>query len=69
MCAACAASSAACAQVVADPTIELLPQTTLMIGLPTNMLVDPRTMRIVSIVQGYAPGDPSIDQLARQNKK
>jgi hypothetical protein len=57
------------AMVVADPTIELVPHSTVMIGLPTNVLVDPRTMRIVSLVQGYAPGDPSIDQLARQNKK
>jgi hypothetical protein len=39
-------------------------------GLPTNILIDPRTMKIVSIVEGYAgPDDPSIDQLAAQNAK
>jgi hypothetical protein len=38
-------------------------------GLPTNILVDPRTMKIVNIVEGYGgPDDQSIDQLAAQNK-
>jgi hypothetical protein len=41
------------------------------IGLPTNILVDPRTMKIVKIVEGASQSgpDPAIDALAQQNKK
>jgi hypothetical protein len=38
-------------------------------GLPTNVLVDPRTMKVVNIVEGYGgPDDPSVDALALKNK-
>jgi hypothetical protein len=40
-------------------------------GLPGNFLVDPRTMKIVSEMDGTnAPDpDPAVDQLALKNKK
>jgi hypothetical protein len=39
-----------------------------MNGLPTNVTVDPRTMKIVNIVEGYAgPDDPNVDALAMKN--
>jgi hypothetical protein len=38
-------------------------------GLPTNLLVDPRTMQIVKIVEGYGGMDPAVSQLAMKNKK
>jgi len=39
------------------------------VGLPVNTLVDPRTMKILSNVQGYGGMDPAVDQLALKNKK
>lgn len=38
-------------------------------GLPTNILIDPRTMTIVSYVEGYGGIDPAVSQLALKNKK
>jgi thiol-disulfide isomerase/thioredoxin len=38
-------------------------------GLPMNVLVDPRTMNIVSVVEGYGGADPAVSQLALKNKK
>lgn len=37
-------------------------------GLPTNILVDPRTMKITKIVEGYGGMDPSVSALAQKNK-
>jgi hypothetical protein len=51
--------------VVADPNLTFLQSTG---GLPTNVLVDPRTMKIVSSTEGYGGPDPAVDQLAQQNK-
>ncbi len=53
--------------VVADPnfTFAMNGQN----GLPTNILVDPRTMQIVAISQGYGGPDPAVDSLAQKNKK
>lgn len=51
--------------VVADPAFSLLGQGG---GLPTNVLVDPRTMKIVSTSEGYGGPDPAVDQLAQKNK-
>jgi hypothetical protein len=53
--------------VVADPNFIFSMQGTN--GLPTNILVDPRTMTIVALTQGYGGPDPAIDQLAQKNKK
>jgi hypothetical protein len=37
-------------------------------GLPTNVLVDPRTMKVVGVIEGYTgPDDPAVDQLALKN--
>ena len=36
-------------------------------GLPGTFLVDPRTMKIVEITQGYTGPDPAISQLAQMN--
>jgi hypothetical protein len=38
-------------------------------ALPTNFLVDPRTMTIVSVVEGYDDTDNGPDTLALKNKK
>jgi thiol-disulfide isomerase/thioredoxin len=37
-------------------------------GLPMNVLVDPRTMQIVKVVEGYGGMDPAVSQLALKNK-
>lgn len=52
--------------VVADPQFTFSGQG--MQGLPTNVLVDPRTMKIVSLTQGYGGPDPAVDELAAKNK-
>jgi hypothetical protein len=51
--------------VVADPTMIFVQPSG---GLPTNVLVDPRTMIIVSSTEGYGGPDPAVDQLAQKNK-
>ena len=53
--------------VVADPNFTFAMNGTN--GLPTNILVDPRTMKIVALTQGYGGADPAVDQLAKMNKK
>jgi hypothetical protein len=50
--------------VVADPNCTFVQSTG---GLPTNALVDPRTMKIVSSSEGYGGPDPAVDQLAQKN--
>ena len=52
--------------VVADPPFTFGGQGSQ--ALPTNLIVDPRTMRIVSVTPGYSGPDPAVDQLAQQNK-
>ena len=37
-------------------------------GLPMNVLVDPRTMKITKILEGYGGQDPAVDALAKKNK-
>lgn len=37
-------------------------------GLPMNVLVDPRTMKIVKILEGYGGQDPAVNALANKNK-
>jgi thiol-disulfide isomerase/thioredoxin len=51
--------------VVADPDFSMVGNTA---GLPTNVLVDPRTMTIVSTTEGYGGPDPAVDQLAQKNR-
>ncbi len=51
--------------VVADPGCTFLQSTG---GLPTNVLVDPRTMTVVSSTEGYGGPDPAVDQLAQKNQ-
>jgi hypothetical protein len=53
--------------VMADPAFTFSHSGT--IGLPMNILVDPRTMTIVSVVEGYGGTDPAVSQLALKNKK
>jgi hypothetical protein len=36
-------------------------------GLPGTFLIDPRTMTIVAVTQGYTGPDPAISQLAQKN--
>ena len=37
-------------------------------AFPGSYLVDPRTMKIVEVSQGYAGPGPAVDQLAQKNK-
>jgi hypothetical protein len=37
-------------------------------GLPTNVIIDPRTMKIQSVDYGYDMPDPRVSQLAMKNK-
>ncbi len=55
------------AYVVADPAFTFAHSGNN--GLPTNLLVDPRTMQIVKIVEGFGGMDPAVSQLALKNKK
>jgi thiol-disulfide isomerase/thioredoxin len=51
--------------VVAGPTFDFVPSTG---AIPTLALVDPRTMKILSVTLNDLVGDPSVDQLAQKNK-
>lgn len=55
------------ASVVADPAFSFAHAGNN--GLPTNILVDPRTMKIVEIMEGFGGMDPQVSQLALKNKK
>jgi hypothetical protein len=37
-------------------------------GLPMNVLIDPRTMKITKILEGFGGEDPAVDALAKKNK-
>jgi hypothetical protein len=51
--------------VVADPAYSLAQSPDA--GFPANVLVDPRTMKVVSASEGYTGVDPGVDALAKQN--
>lgn len=42
--------------VVVDPKMTIFPAGSGTVGLPYNLVVDPRTMKIVKIIQGDGPG-------------
>ena len=53
--------------VCADPAMSIAAGGS--IGLPYNVIVDPRTMKIVKIVEGYGGMiEPALDVLAKKNK-
>lgn len=54
------------ANVMADPDFSFASAPS--VGLPMNILVDPRTMRIVNVIQGYGGMDPAVSKLALKNK-
>jgi thiol-disulfide isomerase/thioredoxin len=54
------------AYVVADPAFSFAHSGNN--GLPMNILIDPRTMKVVKIVEGYGGMDPAVSQLALKNK-
>lgn len=55
------------AEVVADPNFSFAHSGTN--GLPTNVLVDPRTMKVTKVVEGYTgQQDPAVAALANKNK-
>ncbi len=56
----------ALANVMADPSFSFAPMGP--VGLPTNLLVDPRTMKIISVIEGYGGMDPAVSKLAIKNK-
>jgi hypothetical protein len=53
--------------VVADPNDTFLPMGS--VGLPLQVLVDPRTMTITKVLQGYGGPMPEIAALATKNAK
>lgn len=56
------------ANVVADPNFSFAHGGTN--GLPTNVLIDPRTMKVTKVVEGYTgQQDPAVAALAMKNKK
>jgi thiol-disulfide isomerase/thioredoxin len=52
--------------VVADPAFSFAHSG--QNGLPMNILVDPRTMQIVKVLEGFGGQDPAVSQLALKNK-
>jgi hypothetical protein len=52
--------------VAADPTSSVLPPGS--VGLPYQILVDPRTMKVVSIEEGYSGDISALVNLATKNK-
>jgi hypothetical protein len=52
-------------EVAADPNFTFGAQG--VNGLPTNVVVDPRTMIITAVLQGYDPSDTTVDTLAQKN--
>jgi len=54
--------------VVADPAMSLAPPTGGSIGLPYNIILDPRTMKIVQIIQGDGSAvDSTMNSLIKKN--
>jgi hypothetical protein len=53
--------------VVADPSFSFAPPTGGSIGLPYQVLVDPRTMTIVDVQEGYSGSHASTLELAAKN--
>lgn len=54
--------------VAADPLFSLVPPEEMVIGLPVEHVVDPRTMTIVDIQEGFSGDYSSIVDLARDNR-
>jgi hypothetical protein len=55
--------------VLADPMFSMVPGTS--VGTPQQTLVDPRTMKVMHLQEGYAPGSPvevALINLARANR-
>jgi hypothetical protein len=50
--------------VLADPAWTLVDGS---IGTPQNSIVNPRTMEIVTVNQGYSGSYPELEALAQQN--
>jgi len=51
-----------------DPKTQMFPGTGGTIGLPYNLIVDPRTMKIVKIIQGDgASVDNAVNALITKN--
>lgn len=44
--------------IYADPSFLLEPQNQMTIGLPVTMIVDPRTMQVATVLEGYASAYP-----------
>jgi hypothetical protein len=54
--------------VMADPNFDMVPGS--QVGTPQQSVIDPRTMKVVHLQEGYAPGSPAelaLEALARQN--
>jgi hypothetical protein len=52
--------------VVADPDFSFAPPGS--VGLPLNVIIDPRTMKIVDTEEGYSGDYTTLTQLAQKNK-
>ncbi len=51
-----------------DPDITFFPAGAGSVGLPLQILVDPRTMKIIHVSQGFSGDYTSIEALAKKNK-
>jgi len=52
--------------VVADPTFSLVPDQS-SVGIPLDLVVDPRTMTVVYVQEGFSGDWPELEALAAQN--
>jgi hypothetical protein len=54
--------------VVIDPKTTMFPGTGGSIGLPYNLIIDPRTMKITKVIQGDGPGvDSAVNAMIAKN--
>ncbi|RLB58453.1 MAG: hypothetical protein DRI90_16720 [Deltaproteobacteria bacterium] len=52
--------------VCADPYYSMVPGSS--VGTPMTTLVDPRTMKVIAIQEGYSGNYSQLEQLANSNK-
>jgi hypothetical protein len=53
--------------VAADPDQSLVDTTSDTLGLPYNLLIDPRTMKVVDRLEGYSSDHSALESLAETN--
>jgi hypothetical protein len=56
------------ATVAADPADSFIDYSKGAVGLPVGTIVDPRTMKVLSVEQGYSGDFSALEALAKKNK-